>query len=219
MDLGELALDVADASLAQSIQDGLQKGLMTKPRWPSAAELEAKKGAVGVGVLKSELGQYVVNQWADATGSAADNFDEFRNSAQFVTLCKYLCLRDTTRQSPVTASLWEEQRPLGRGSFGAIFLVFKKDTGCAMATKKMMKTIIKDKGMIHDARIERVVLEKVSSRFLVSLLYAWQDKVWVGLVLTLCPGGDLGPAAHSTPRRAAPHATAPLRHRALPAVR
>ena len=35
------------------------------------------------------------------------------------------------------------------------------------------------------------MLEKVSSRFLVNLLYAWQDRLWVGLVLTLCPGGDL----------------------------
>jgi len=117
------------------------------------------------------------------------------------------------------SDLWVEQRPLGRGAFGAVFLVFKKDTGAPMATKKMMKPIIKEKKMIHDACIEREVLEKVNSRFLVNLLYAWQDSTWVGLVLTLCPGGDLGPAAHSTPRRAAPHATAPLRHRALPAVR
>jgi len=45
--------------------------------------------------------------------------------------------------------------------------------------------------MINDALIEREVLEKVNSRFLVNLLYSWQDKEWVGLVLTLCPGGDL----------------------------
>jgi G protein-coupled receptor kinase len=69
--------------------------------------------------------------------------------------------------------------------------VFKKDTGAPMATKKMMKPIIKDKKMIGDACIERSVLEKVNSRFLVNLLYAWQDNLWVGLVLTLCPGGDL----------------------------
>ena len=30
-------------------------------------------------------------------------------------------------------------RALGRGAFGAVFLVFKKDTGMALATKKMVK--------------------------------------------------------------------------------
>jgi len=35
------------------------------------------------------------------------------------------------------------------------------------------------------------VLEKVQSQFVVNLLYAWQDTTWVGLVLTLCAGGDL----------------------------
>merc|ERR1712087_184830 len=82
-------------------------------------------------------------------------------------------------------------RPLGRSAFGAVYLVFKKDTGAPMATKKMMKPIIKQKNMIKDALIEREVLEKVKSPFLVNLLYAWQNKDWVGLVLTLCPGGDL----------------------------
>jgi len=102
MDLGELASNVADCGLAQSIQAGLQKNLMVKPKFPNPEQLEAKKGSVTADCMKGTLGQFVVNQWAGATGSSADNFEEFKTSAQFGTLCKYLCLKETTEKAAVT---------------------------------------------------------------------------------------------------------------------
>jgi len=55
----------------------------------------------------------------------------------------------------------------------------------------MLKPIVAHSQMIQAALVEREVLSKVRSRFVVNLLYAWQDAKWLCLVLTLCPGGDL----------------------------
>jgi serine/threonine protein kinase len=82
-------------------------------------------------------------------------------------------------------------RPLGRGAFGVVFLVFKKDSGYAFATKKIVKGLAKQNRMVDSVIIEQKVLAKVDSRFCVHLHYSYQDAICVYLVLNLAPGGDL----------------------------
>jgi len=118
-------------------------------------------------------------------------WEEFKTSKFIDLYCKYMCLKETTAREPIVPKMFEEMRPLGKGAFGAVFLVFKKDTGMPMATKKMMKKIGKQNKMLNDILIEREVLSKVNSRFCVCLHYAWQDANDVALVITLMPGGDL----------------------------
>jgi len=218
---------VQDVGLAQSIQGGLPKGQMSKPKFPDDPTLEAKKSAVSGGdkmaVWNSPLGMYLLQHYATqrsynlATASSGRRassaalasadavysggpptaetlgsyWEEFTATVHFTTYCKYMCLQETTAAEPITPKLFEEMRPLGKGAFGAVFLVFKKDTGMAMAVKKMKKKIAKQNKMLKDILIEREVLSKVQSRFCVSLYYAWQNDDDVALVITLMPGGDL----------------------------
>ena len=100
----------------------------------------------------SRLARYVMDGWAEATGksfssgggasaarasvaftsaeencsSGSDAWDEFTGTAAFETLSKYTALADKLASEPTTHKLFAEARPLGRGAFGAVFLVFKK---------------------------------------------------------------------------------------------
>jgi len=190
MDLGALADQVQDAGLAQTIQAGLQKNLMKKANFGDQAQLTAKMESTGPEILDTTLGKHCLEHFSKS-GPADTGFESFKQSPEFSVLCKHLCLKDNNSKLEVTEGLFYETRPLGRGAFGCVFLVFRLDTGAPFAVKKMMKPIIKKQNMVKDALIEREVLEKVNSRFLVNLHYAWQTPEWVGLVLTLCAGGDL----------------------------
>jgi len=127
---------------------------------------------------------------ATETGVNA-NWEDFKASDAFTIMCNYNALADKLDKEKVDKKMFEEVRPLGRGAFGAVFLVFKKDTGMPLATKKMFKTNAKANKMLNDLLIEREVLSKMTSPFCVNLHYAFQSDIEVSLVLSLSPGGDL----------------------------
>jgi len=128
---------------------------------------------------------------APTADSLKSYWDEFGSAPHISVFAKYVGLAAATKQEAITPKMFEEMRPLGKGAFGAVFLVFKKDTGMGMAVKKMKKRIGKQNHMLKDILIEREVLSKINSRFTVSLYYAWQDPDDVACVITLMAGGDL----------------------------
>lgn len=81
---------------------------------------------------------------------------------------------------------------LGKGSFGEVFLVQKRDNKQLFA----MKVLRKDKVMAHNlikyAKTERNVLSYIKHPFIVSLNYAFQTPEKLFLILDYCSGGDLG---------------------------
>lgn len=85
-------------------------------------------------------------------------------------------------------------RLLGKGSFGEVFLVHKKDD----ETKKLyaMKVLSKDKVMTKNlkryALTERNVMSVINHPFMVKLFYAFQSSTKLFLVMDYYPGGDLG---------------------------
>ena len=170
----------------------------------------------GMAVLGTKLGKFVMVEWAkgsgrdlsqarrrsSATGKSGTpnppteagvnaNWEDFKADPAFEVLAKYLALADELARAEPGIKQFEELRPLGKGAFGAVYLTFKKDTGYALATKKILKGTAKKNHMLKDVLIEREVLSKVKSPFCVSLHYAYQDDNTVSLTLTLCPGGDL----------------------------
>lgn len=83
---------------------------------------------------------------------------------------------------------------LGKGSFGEVFLVHKKDD----LSKKLlaMKVLSKDKVMTKNlkryALTERNVMSVINHPFMVKLNYAFQSSNKLFLVMDYYPGGDLG---------------------------
>lgn len=66
-----------------------------------------------------------------------------------------------------------------------------KHTGQMYACKKLDKSRLKKKGGERLALIEKRILEKANSRFVINLAYAYDDKTHLCLVMDLMNGGDL----------------------------
>ena len=76
---------------------------------------------------------------------------------------------------------------IGRGSFGKVYLVQKKDTGGVYAMKCLKKDMVLRKGQtantrgkprvfltyIFDLLVERMILERINDPFIVKLHYAF----------------------------------------------
>jgi len=79
---------------------------------------------------------------------------------------------------------------LGKGSFGEVYLVHKRDTGEEFAMKVLSKPRLTRQNLMKYAIAERNVLTYISHPFIVALHYAFQTPEKLVLILDYCPGGD-----------------------------
>eukprot|EP00026_Physarum_polycephalum_P005284 Phypoly_transcript_05316.p1 GENE.Phypoly_transcript_05316~~Phypoly_transcript_05316.p1 ORF type:complete len:495 (+),score=67.53 Phypoly_transcript_05316:333-1817(+) len=82
-------------------------------------------------------------------------------------------------------------RYLGRGSFGKVMLVKKKDTNRLYATKIMRKDTLYKAGMVDFAFIERHLLKKFTHPHVVHLKYCFQTETHLYMVMDYISGGEL----------------------------
>ena len=80
---------------------------------------------------------------------------------------------------------------LGRGSFGEVYLVQKKDTKKKYAMKVLNKDKIMFQNLLKYVKAERNVLSITNHPFIVKLYFAFQTINKLFLILEYCPGGDL----------------------------
>ncbi|OQR81359.1 RPS6 protein kinase, partial [Thraustotheca clavata] len=80
---------------------------------------------------------------------------------------------------------------IGKGSFGKVLLVRKKDTGVVYAMKVLRKENIIKRNQVEHTRTERHVLGYVRHPFIVGLNYAFQTAEKLYFVLDYCAGGEL----------------------------
>lgn len=80
---------------------------------------------------------------------------------------------------------------VGRGSFGQVLQVRKKDTGSIYALKILEKSHVKKKDQVENTKSERRVLEIVNHPFIVKLHYAFQTGSALCLVMDFVNGGEL----------------------------
>ncbi|MCL4119135.1 UNVERIFIED_CONTAM: hypothetical protein GTU68_020679, partial [Idotea baltica] len=92
---------------------------------------------------------------------------------------------------PVTYKTFRMYRVLGKGGFGEVCACQVRATGKMYACKKLEKKRIKKRKGEAMVLIEKQILQKVNSRFVVSLAYAYETKDSLCLVLTIMNGGDL----------------------------
>ncbi|TNN37994.1 Rhodopsin kinase [Liparis tanakae] len=92
---------------------------------------------------------------------------------------------------PMDADWFLDFRVLGKGGFGEVSACQMKATGKLYACKKLNKKRLKKRKGYEGAMVEKRILEKVHSRFIVSLAYAFQTKDELCLVMTIMNGGDL----------------------------
>eukprot|EP00457_Paulinella_chromatophora_P002255 gb/GEZN01002259.1/.p1 GENE.gb/GEZN01002259.1/~~gb/GEZN01002259.1/.p1 ORF type:complete len:710 (+),score=92.44 gb/GEZN01002259.1/:69-2198(+) len=82
-------------------------------------------------------------------------------------------------------------RVLGRGAFGAVSAVQKIDTHAIYAMKEMGKKQVKLNRSEWMVIIEKKVLSKMSSPFVLNLKYSFHDAQSLYLIFDMCTGGDL----------------------------
>lgn len=82
---------------------------------------------------------------------------------------------------------------LGRGSFGKVMLVKKRDDpeGKLYAMKTLRKAELVKRNQVAHTSTERFILQHISSPFLVCLFYAFQSTDKLYMVLDYIPGGEL----------------------------
>ncbi|KAL8585963.1 G protein-coupled receptor kinase 5 [Nucella lapillus] len=114
-------------------------------------------------------------------------FSEFVSSMYFKRYSQWKWLES----QPVTKNTFRMYRVLGKGGFGEVCACQVRATGKMYACKKLEKKRIKKRKGEAMVLNEKVILQKVNSRFVVNLAYAFETKEALCLVLTLMNGGDL----------------------------
>lgn len=82
---------------------------------------------------------------------------------------------------------------LGKGSFGKVMLVKKKDdsSGKLYAMKTLRKATLVQRNQVAHTSTERYILENINSPFLVHLAFAFQSNEKLYMVLDYMAGGEL----------------------------
>ncbi|KAI0246727.1 Pkinase-domain-containing protein [Lactifluus subvellereus] len=92
---------------------------------------------------------------------------------------------------PLTIDDFELTTVIGKGSFGKVMQVRKRDTQRIYALKTIRKAHIVDRGEITHTLAERLVLSRVTNPFIVPLKFSFQSEQKLYLVLAFVNGGEL----------------------------
>ncbi|CAG9317886.1 unnamed protein product [Blepharisma stoltei] len=102
-----------------------------------------------------------------------------------------LVIPDSLESRAINVRSFKVEKVLGKGSFGKVMLVTKKDTGKLYAMKLISKQRLFDAKKKAHAQTEREVLSQVKSPFVVKLHFAFQNYQKLYLVLDFMQGGEL----------------------------
>lgn len=91
----------------------------------------------------------------------------------------------------LTPNDFELLRVIGKGTFGKVLQVRKKDTGNIYAMKVLSKQTVLLKKQVKNTKTERKVLELIDHPFIVSLKFAFQTQDKLYMVLDYFTGGEL----------------------------
>lgn len=99
---------------------------------------------------------------------------------------------DVSKERRVNLTSFNIHSIIGKGSFGQVFLVEKKDTNMFYAMKVLPKQRVFKDNLKRYAITERNVLSTINHPFIVKLHFAFQNKENLFLIMDYQPGGDLG---------------------------
>ncbi|KAI8325367.1 kinase-like protein [Martensiomyces pterosporus] len=95
------------------------------------------------------------------------------------------------RRTKLSVNDFQTVKVIGRGAFGEVRLVQKKDTGKIFAMKILRKNDMIKKDQLAHVRAERDVLAESDSMWVVQLYFSFQDIRNLYLIMEFLPGGDL----------------------------
>lgn len=155
-------IDQVNGSQAVEVKEALSQNTAVKDLFTPAAEL-----------VKEHLQK--------------EPYQKFLDSIYFKRYLQWKWLES----QPITKNTFRMYRVLGKGGFGEVCACQVRATGKMYACKKLEKKRIKKRNGEAMALNEKQILQKINSRFVVSLAYAFESKDALCLVLTIMNGGDL----------------------------
>jgi serum/glucocorticoid-regulated kinase 2 len=91
----------------------------------------------------------------------------------------------------VTLSDFTIKKVIGRGSFGKVFLVQKKNTDEVFAMKSLRKDVIIEYDQVESTKLEKDILLQADHPFLVGMSYVFQTDQKIFFVMRFVRGGEL----------------------------
>ncbi|KAJ3114383.1 hypothetical protein HDU96_002139 [Phlyctochytrium bullatum] len=95
------------------------------------------------------------------------------------------------KAKPLSMEDFELLKVIGKGSFGKVMQVRKKDTNRIYAMKIIKKSHIVERAEVSHTLAERMVLAKINHPFIVPLKFSFQNPEKLYLVLAFVNGGEL----------------------------
>ncbi|KZP01329.1 Pkinase-domain-containing protein [Calocera viscosa TUFC12733] len=120
----------------------------------------------------------VINEWIPLTGGSGE-----------VNL--QIMYKPISHAAPLTVHSFELLQVIGKGSFGKVMQVRKRDTGRIYALKTIRKAHIVSRSEVTHTLAERTVLAQVNNPFIVPLKFSYQSPEKLYLVLAFVNGGEL----------------------------
>ena len=119
------------------------------------------------------------------------DWSEERKNRQLASLGKKESQFLRLRRTRLSLEDFQTVKVIGKGAFGEVRLVQKKDTGKIYAMKTLLKSEMYKKDQLAHVKAERDVLAQIDSPWIVSLYYSFQDVQYLYLIMEFLPGGDL----------------------------
>lgn len=123
--------------------------------------------------------------------SDEEDRNEVASNAAKPTEAKDIQAHDMMKGSSVDITHFELLKVLGRGAFGKVMQVRKKDDSKVYAMKILKKAAIVARNQVDHTKAERKILQTLQHPFLMTLRYAFQSKEKLYLVLDYFQGGEL----------------------------
>eukprot|EP01135_Chromosphaera_perkinsii_P009553 Nk52_evm3s1810 gene=Nk52_evmTU3s1810 len=101
------------------------------------------------------------------------------------------CFKAAPKNCAISLEDFDLLRVLGKGSFGKVMQVKKKDTGQLYAMKILRKAQLVERDEVEHTRSERQILAEIKCPFLVSMKFCFQTPSKIYMVLDYVHGGEL----------------------------
>ncbi|OZJ01583.1 Serine/threonine-protein kinase gad8 [Bifiguratus adelaidae] len=102
-----------------------------------------------------------------------------------------LAYKPSQQNTPMTFDSFELLKVIGKGSFGKVYQVRKRDTNRIYAMKVIRKAHIISRSEVTHTLAERTVLAQINNPFIVPLKFSFQTPEKLYLVLAFINGGEL----------------------------
>ncbi|KAJ3124271.1 hypothetical protein HK098_001281 [Nowakowskiella sp. JEL0407] len=143
---------------------------------------EGKNLLVGYAKIQPRFLEQIHDEWFGIQTDEVKNLGEVHLQMSF---------KNSSKGKPMTMDEFELLKVIGKGSFGKVMQVRKKDTNRIYAMKIIKKQHIVERSEVSHTLAERTVLAKINHPFIVSLKFSFQTPEKLYLALAFVNGGEL----------------------------